>query len=284
MKSTVSRRRITVPDIVDRKKECKRITALTAYDYPFASLLDKSDLDLVLVGDSLGTVIQGKSNTLTVTLEEMIYHCRCVSEAVEYALVVGDLPFLSYQSSIEKAVESAGLLLKEGGVAAVKLEGGVPMRSTIERLVDLDIPVMGHVGLTPQSYHRMGGHKLQGRSGRKGAGSRERVIEDALAVADAGAFALVIEGVPDEVAQEITERVSIPTIGIGAGVGCDGQILVLHDALGMIPDFSPRFVKRYCQLAEVINSAVDCYCAEVRSGEFPGSEHGVREGVNNGEE
>lgn len=253
----------------------EKITALTAYDYTTACLFDRAGVDIILVGDSVATVMQGHSTTLPVTLDEMIYHCKCVTAGVKRALVVGDMPFLSYQSSIEKGVESAGRLLKEGGASAVKLEGGVYMAATIEKLVQVDIPVVGHIGLTPQSFHRMGGHKQQGRTSSSHnaevatAGSKERIIEDAIAVEEAGAFALVIEGVPAELGAEITSRVSIPTIGIGAGYGCDGQILVYSDMLGLNPDFCPSFVKQYVNLAEIITAAVKQYISEVESGVFP---------------
>ncbi len=275
--------RITVPQILARKGSGVPLCALTAYDHWMAKLLDGSGVDLILVGDSLGSVMQGLENTLAVTLDQMVYHTRCVASAVTRALVVADLPFLSYQPSIERAIESAGRLLKEGQAAAVKLEGGVAMADTIQRLSELDIPVMGHVGLTPQSFHRMGGHKLQGRTHdstttaeaaqdkRKHAriGTWERVLEDALAVAEAGAFALVIEGVPAELGAEITRRVALPTIGIGAGPDCDGQILVAHDMLGLLSQPAPRFVKQYAQLAEAITQAARCYVEEVQRGAFP---------------
>jgi 3-methyl-2-oxobutanoate hydroxymethyltransferase len=251
---------------------------LTAYDFTSAKLIDAAGVDVILVGDSLGSVIQGLETTLPVTLEEVIYHSRCVTRAARRALVVGDLPFLSYQVSIERAIESAGRLLKEGGVSAVKLEGGLAMSETIRRIVELDIPVMGHVGLTPQSFHRMGGHKVQGRQSGSSeiAGTRERVLEDALAVERAGAFACVLEGIPADLGREITAALAIPTIGIGAGADCDGQILVSTDLLGMSTEPSPKFVKRYAELAETITSAVATYAAEVRDGAFPGDEHSFR--------
>lgn len=265
--------KVTVPNLRSRKGGAQKIVALTAYDFTMAQLLDRAGVDLLLVGDSLACVVQGHPTTIPVSLDEMIYHCRCVSRAVSRALLVGDLPFLSYQASPEQAIMSAGRLLKEGGAAAVKLEGGVAMARTIERLTEIDIPVVGHVGLTPQSYHRMGGHRIQGRGPGLGAGSRQRVLEDAQAVANAGAFALVIEGIPEDLAAEITKLVSIPTIGIGAGACCDGQILVSTDALGMNPDFCPHFVKRYASLAAVIQDAVQTYAQEVQAGTFPGAEH-----------
>ena len=280
--------RLTVPSIRARKNSDKKIVALTAYDYTIARLLDRAGIDFILVGDSLGNVVQGMDTTLPVTLDEIIYHSRCVARGISRALLVGDLPFLSYQPSVSKAIESAGRLIKEGGVSAVKLEGGVHMQETIAAIVNVDIPVMGHIGLTPQSYHRMGGYRLQGKTSQQEqealdgihsqVGSYDRVIEDAIAVEKAGAFAIVIEGVPTELAQEITERLSIPTIGIGAGRECDGQILVTNDILGLDEDFCPRFVKRYAELATVITDSVDQYIDEVRGGNFPGDDHSVFDG------
>lgn len=278
--------KVTVPSILGRKNnpDSAKIVAITAYDYTFARLFDRAGIDVILVGDSVASVVQGFSNTLPVTLEEMIYHCKCVTRGVSHALLVGDLPFLSYQSSIPQAIESAGRLLKEGGAAAVKLEGGVHIAKTIERLVQLDIPVMAHVGLTPQSYHRMGGHKIQGkaRSASNAAGSFDRVLADARAVEEAGAFAVVVEGVPSELAKAITAAVSIPTIGIGAGAECDGQILVCSDLLGLNPDFAPRFVKRYADLAAEVLTAVEKYKHEVEKGVFPSAEHSVRGEISGG--
>jgi 3-methyl-2-oxobutanoate hydroxymethyltransferase len=265
--------RITVPVIRNLKIQGKKITALTAYDYAFARLVDQAGMDLILVGDSLGCVMQGLDTTLPVTLEEMIYHCRCVTRGVQRALVVGDMPFLSYQVSPEQAVMSAGRMLKEGGVAAVKLEGGVVMAPTIERLTSIDIPVMAHIGLTPQSVHRMGGYKVQGRAGGEGKGSAAQLIADARAVEAAGSFAVVLEGVPAELAAEITRQLSIPTVGIGAGVNCDGQILVLHDLLGLIERKPPRFVKQYADLHDTVIAAVQRYMHEVLAGAFPSSEY-----------
>jgi len=264
---------ITVPSVRERKHSSKKIVALTAYDYTTALLLDREDVDIILVGDSVASIVQGESNTLPVTLDDMVYHCRAVSKGVKRALVVGDLPFLSYQISPEDAIRSAGRLLKEGRVGAVKLEGGMAVADTIKRIVAVDIPVMGHVGLTPQSYHRMGGHKIQGRSHGDENGSWERILEDALQVEASGAFAIVIEGVPADLATEITKRVTIPTIGIGAGSQCDGQILVTHDMLGLGITDPPRFVKKYLQLSDQIGEAVRNYAEEVRSGAFPSAEH-----------
>lgn len=269
--------RVTVPSLLERKSnragQGAKICALTAYDFSMARLIDRAGIDIILIGDSLGTVIQGLETTIPVTLDEVIYHSRCVSRAVERALVVADMPFMTYQTSPEKALEAAGRLLKESGAAAVKLEGGLPMRDTIRRIVDVDIPVMGHVGLTPQSYHRMGGHRQQGRGhsnkDRPDAGSRERIMADARAVEEAGAFAVVLEGIPSDLAAEITAALQIPTIGIGAGPGCDGQILVVHDMLGMDSEFSPSFVKKYADLASVITGAAQQYIEEVQSSAFP---------------
>lgn len=270
------RKKITVPEIAARKGQPSKITALTAYDFTFARLIDEAGVDIILVGDSLAGVIQGHSNTLPATIDEVVYHTKCVARGVKNSLVVADLPFLSYQVSREKAIESAGRLLKEGGAAAVKLEGGIHMAETINAIVNVDIPVMGHVGLTPQSYHRMGGHKVQGRGANNEttkAGTYKRVIMDAQAVESAGAFAVVIECVPAELAAEITAAVNIPTIGIGAGKDCDGQILVMHDLLGLEDRRKPKFVKHYLELAGMIKSAVGSYVEEVNSGQYPAPEH-----------
>jgi 3-methyl-2-oxobutanoate hydroxymethyltransferase len=244
---------------------------LTAYDFPFARLFDQAGIDVLLVGDSLGNTVQGQATTLPVTLDEMIYHSRLVSRAAERALVVGDMPFGSYQASPEDAVRSAIRLVKEGGVGAVKLEGGVAARAAIERIVAAEIPVMGHVGLTPQSLHRMGGYRVQGR----GEAGRQRVLADARAVEVAGAFAVVLEGMPAELAREITATLAIPTIGIGAGVDCDGQVLVLHDLLGL-SDWTPSFAKQYAGLGALASQAARAFAEEVAERKFPGPEHAYR--------
>ncbi len=259
---------ITVPGLFARKTSGPKIAAMTAYDYVFARILDEAGIDVILVGDSLGTVLQGHDNTLSVTLDEMVYHTRCVTRGVSRALVVADMPFMTYQISPEQALASAGRLLKEANAAAVKLEGGEHMEASISRLVKVDIPVMGHIGLTPQSYHRMGGHRQQGRRSDSDqpflhAGTREQIIKDAKAVENAGAFCMVIEGVPADLAEEITRSVSIPTIGIGAGENCDGQILVSYDALGLTPN-PPKFVKPYAGLAVTAGKAVADFIDEVR--------------------
>ncbi len=264
--------KVTVPSVLSAKGE-RKLTMLTAYDYTFARLADAAGVDMLLVGDSLGMVVQGADNTLAVTMDEMVYHTRLVCRGRERALVVGDMPFLSYQVSPTDAVMNAGRFIKEAGCEAVKLEGGVHMAETIDRLVSIDIPVVGHIGLTPQSVHRMGGHKVQGKRAGDAPGSRARLLKDAKAVEQAGAFALVIEGVPADLATEITDTVSIPTIGIGAGVGCDGQVLVMHDVLGLEQRFSPRFAKRYGELGAAAVSAMSAFVCEVREQSFPTPAH-----------
>lgn len=264
--------KITVPHVTQRKAAAERLTMVTAYDWTFARLLDEAGVDMLLVGDSLGMVVQGLENTLPVTLDEMIYHTRLVARGRRRALVVGDLPFGSYQTSPAQAVDSAVRLVKEGGAEAVKLEGGLAMAETIEAIASRDIPVMGHVGLTPQSVHRMGGHKVQGRKHGSAPGGRARVLSDARAVEAAGAFAVVLEGIPLDLAAEITGELSIPTIGIGAGVHCDGQVLVLHDLLGL-SERAPRFAKQYADVGRTVIEAVGAYVREVRGGIFPTDEH-----------
>ncbi|MBI4518178.1 MAG: 3-methyl-2-oxobutanoate hydroxymethyltransferase [Deltaproteobacteria bacterium] len=266
-------RKVTVPDLIRRKGGGEPIVAITAYDFPFTRIVDSAGIDLILVGDSLGMVVQGLDTTLPVTMDEMVYHCRMVTRARPRALVVGDLPFGSYQVSTAKAVANAGRLIKAGGVEAVKLEGGVAVADTIAAIAAVDIPVMGHIGLTPQSVHRMGGHKVQGRARGSKPGQRERVIADALAVEEAGVFAVVLEGIPRDLAAELTERLTVPTVGIGAGPDCDGQILVLHDVLGLSDRLSPRFAKRYAELWHVASEAVRAYVEDVRSGVFPSDRH-----------
>lgn len=261
--------RMTVPAIRAMKANGERITMVTAYDATFARMLDEGGADILLVGDSLGMVIQGLDSTLPVTTDEMIYHCRAVSRGARRAHIVGDMPFMSYQGTPEDALHNAGRFLKEGAAHAVKLEGGEEMAPTIERLVAVGIPVMGHVGLTPQSVHAMGGFRVQGRT----QDQAERVLRDAHAVANAGAYAVVLEGIPTDLAARITNELSIPTIGIGAGPDCDGQVLVSYDLLGLTPDLRPRFVKRYAEWYGSGIEAVRQYCEDVRSGAFPTNEH-----------
>jgi 3-methyl-2-oxobutanoate hydroxymethyltransferase len=245
-----------------------KLVCVTAYDYSFAKLID-SEVDIVLVGDSLGMVFQGNENTLSVTLEEMIYHTKAVSKGITQSHLCVDMPFMSYQISHKEALRNAGRLLAEGKAHSVKLEGGVTMARTVETITQAGIPVLGHIGLTPQSVHQMGGYKLQGKTQI----ARESLIQDALAIEDSGAFALVLEGIPAELAQIITEKVKIPTIGIGAGPHCDGQVLVIHDLLGLNTDFKPRFVKQYAQMSELIKNAVSEFGKEVRSTQFPTQDH-----------
>jgi 3-methyl-2-oxobutanoate hydroxymethyltransferase len=264
--------KVTVPSLAQRTASGEKLVMVTAYDATFAALADDAGVDLILVGDSLGMVVQGVENTLPVTLDEMTYHTRLVSRGASRALVIGDLPFGAYQVSPEQGVASSIRLVKEGRAAAVKLEGGVPMADTIEAITRVDIPVMGHIGLTPQSFHRMGGHRVQGRSPGAHAGGRERLLADAKAVEQAGAFALVVEGVPRSLAAELTQTLSIPTIGIGAGPECDGQVLVLHDVLGLSPNLF-KFAKAYANLRADAVDALERYAHEVRTGAFPDDDH-----------
>ena len=257
--------RVTIHTLRHMKERGEKIAMLTAYDATFARLLDDSGADVLLVGDSLGMVVQGNDTTLPVTLEEMAYHCRAVVRGTSRAHVVGDMPFMTYQASIEQGMINAGRLIKEGGCHSVKLEGGAVHAELVRRLVASGIPVMGHIGLTPQSFHQLGGFKVQGRE----AGGRERLLADARALEEAGVYAIVLEAIPADIAREITETVSVPTIGIGAGVACDGQVLVSYDMLGMDETFKPRFVRRFATLGATIKSAVAQYVSEVRGGSFP---------------
>jgi len=245
-----------------------RITALTAYDFLTAQLLDRAGIDLLLVGDSLANVVLGHQTTLPVTLDEMLHHARAVARGAARALTVADMPFLSYQTGLDDAVRNAGRFLKEGGVEGVKLEGAGPILAVVERLVETGIPVLGHLGYTPQSVHRFGSNIVQAKTAAQAA----ELLQDAIALEGAGAFAVVLECIPAEVARSITERLTVPTIGIGAGPFCDGQILVLHDMLGLTPS-SPRFVRRYAELGDAISAAAAAYIREVREGAFPAAEH-----------
>jgi 3-methyl-2-oxobutanoate hydroxymethyltransferase len=261
--------RITITDLFKKKAEGQKITMLTAYDYPFAQIVDEAGIDAILVGDSLAMVVQGLDNTLPVTMDGMLYHTTMVSRAAKNAMVIGDMPFLSYQTSMEEAVRNAGLFLKEGGAQAVKLEGGARVIEQIRAITKYDIPVMAHIGLTPQSIHKMGGYKVQG----KDEDEAEILIQDAHAVEDAGAFSVVLEAIPSELAKKITSELRIPTIGIGAGPHCDGQVLVLHDILGLFERFTPKFVKRYTNLKDEALRAVKSYKEEVEKGIFPSKEY-----------
>ena len=250
------------------RKGGDKIAVVTAYDVVFARLADEAGLDVILVGDSLGMVVQGESTTLPVTLDEMVYHSRIVSRGVRRAHLVADLPFMSYQASVEDGLRAAGRLIKEGRAEAVKLEGGVAVAELVRRLVAAGIPVMGHVGMTPQSVHQFGGFKLQGRTDEQ----RARILEDARAIADAGAYAIVVETVPKALAAEVTKAVSAVTIGIGAGGACDGQVLVMHDLLGLEPanvEHRPRFVRRYAAMGQAVGAAFKAYADDVRAGRFP---------------
>ena len=256
---------VRVPDLVERAARGERLAMLTAYDATMARLLDRAGVDMILVGDSVGMVVMGYANTIPVTLEAMVHHTAAVARGVRRALVVADMPFLSYQTGVAEAVRNAGRLIQEGGAAAVKLEGGRAVAEVVARLVEAGIPVMGHVGLTPQSIHKIGGFRRMGKSPEEA----EEILEDALALERAGAFAVVLESIPAEAARVITERLSIPTIGIGAGPHCNGQVLVSYDALGLCEELAPPFAKQYARLGEFITEAAKEYIEEVRSRRFP---------------
>ena len=260
---------ITTRTLLEMKEKGERIVALTCYDALFARLLDASGIDILLVGDSLNQVLAGAASTLSATLEQMIYHTTIVRRGAERAMVICDMPFLTYQITPEDALRNCGRVMKETGCQAVKIEGGQPLAPTVRRLVDVGIPVMGHLGLTPQSVHALGGYRVQGRDDA----TAERLKADARALEDAGAFAVVLELVPAALASQITKTLTIPTIGIGAGPACDGQVLVLHDMLGLNDQFSAKFVKKYAALAEDVREAARLFAAEVREGRYPGPEH-----------
>jgi 3-methyl-2-oxobutanoate hydroxymethyltransferase len=262
------KRSISVKDITDMKGK-QRIVMVTSYDSTMTKIIDSTDVDIILVGDSAGMVMAGADNTLGVTIDQMIYHTTCVTRTKPKAFVVGDMPFLSYQVSVAEAVRNAGRFLQEAGAQAVKLEGGKRVIEQVKAIVNADIPVMGHLGLTPQSVHAFGGYKVQGR----GEEAAKLLKENALALQDAGVFSMVLECVPASVAKEVTEALEVPTIGIGAGPHCDGQVLVIQDLLGMSKEFKPKFVKRYAMLFDTIKEAVDTYSSEVREGTFPDEEH-----------
>ncbi len=265
------RKKVTVRTLRAKKRRGEPITMLTAYDYPSAVAVDRAGVDVILVGDSLGMVVLGYDTTLPVTMDDMIHHCKAVARGAHYPLLVGDMPFMSYQVSVEEAVRNAGRFLQEGGMDAVKLEGGRERIETIRAIVSAGIPVMGHIGLTPQSVNQLGGFRAQGKT----AAAAKRLLDDALALQDAGVFSIVLESVPGKLAALISEKLDVPTIGIGAGVGCDGQVLVFHDLLGLFDRFTPRFVKQYAQLHEVIDSALREYVDDVLNRRFPAAEHTV---------
>lgn len=260
---------VTVASLLEMKRKREKIAVLTAYDYSFARTLDRAGVDIILVGDSLGMVIQGARTTLPVSLDDMVYHGRCVARGCERALLMVDMPFMSYQASREQALLSAGRLMQEGGAHIVKLEGGAPMVDTIAFMVARGVPVCAHIGLTPQSVHQLGGYRVQGR----GDAAAAQLRDDARALQQAGASALLLEAVPAALAQAISQDLTIPTIGIGAGVHCDAQVLVLQDLLGLYTDFSPKFAKNFLAGVDGIEAAVRAYVAAVRAGEFPGPEH-----------
>jgi len=261
-------RKTTVLDVGAMKAEGRRIVMITAYDALFSRIFDETGVDVILVGDSLGQVVLGHADTLNVTMEDMIRHTAAAARGRTRSLLVADMPFLSYQTGLRDAIRNAGRLL-QAGAEAVKLEGGRSMEAVIRAIVACDIPVMGHIGLTPQSVHRMGGYRVQGKTDAQ----RERLLDDAAAVQEAGAFSVVLEGIPSELAAEITRRLSIPTIGIGAGAGCDGQVLVMQDLLGLFDEFRPKFVRRFGELRKPVADAVAAYAAAVRDGSFPDAEH-----------
>ncbi|MCX5824508.1 MAG: 3-methyl-2-oxobutanoate hydroxymethyltransferase [Deltaproteobacteria bacterium] len=265
----MERKKITPQDILAKKQQGKKIVRIVCYDYPMALLADQAEVDSILVGDSVGMVMMGMTNTLPVTMEEMIYHCRAVMRAVKYALVIGDLPFLSYQTSIRDAIYNAGLLMKEGGVDAIKLEGGKEFAPMVKAIVDAGIPVVGHIGLTPQTISKLGGYKVQGTD----VAAARKLIEDALALESAGIFMLTMECVPDRLAEFICKKLAIPATGIGSGLFTDGQTLNLYDLLGLFERFTPKFVKKYANLSGDILEALKKYKEDVEQGIFPGAEH-----------
>ena len=264
--------RKTTADIKKMKASGEKITVLTAYDYAMSSILDECNIDIILVGDSLGNVVLGYDTTLPVTMEDMLHHTKAVSRGVRNALIVADMPFLSYQVSEHKAINNAGRFLKEANAQAVKLEGGREFAEVVRKMTSSGIPVMAHLGLTPQSIHQIGGYKVQG----KNEDAASRIIEDAKILEQAGAFSVVLECIPEGLASEVTKSVSIPTIGIGAGINCDGQVLVINDLLGMNEKFTPKFVKKFANLNLEIKKAVKNYIGEVKNGNFPDSEHSFK--------
>ncbi len=268
---STARQKVTTRTFMLKKKRGQPITMLTAYDYPTALAVDKAGIDSILVGDSLGMVVLGYENTLPVTMEDMLHHCRAVARGASAPLLVGDMPFMSYQSSVNKAVENAGRFLQEAGMDAVKLEGGRERADAVQAIAGAGIPVMGHIGLTPQSVHAFGGFRAQGKT----ASAAKRLIEDAHILQEAGAFSIVLEAVPAQLAQLISEQLAIPTIGIGAGVGCDGQVLVTHDLIGQFDRFVPSFVRQYAQMHQIVLEAMQSYAQDVENKQFPAEEHSI---------
>ena len=265
----MAKQKVTIPQLKDWKEQGKKIRMVTAYDYPTALLVDRSEIEMILVGDSLGMVVLGYGGTVPVSMDEMVHHIKPVVRGAKNTLIVGDMPFMSYNVSLEKAVENAGRLMKEGGADCVKLEGGLAMAPVVRKIVEAGIPVMAHIGLTPQTASQLGGFKVQG----KDETAALRMLEEAQALETAGAFSIVLEAIPAPLAKLITAKLSMPTIGIGAGVHCDGQVLVLHDMIGLFDRFTPKFVKKYANVSEEIMTALNTYAKEVEAGEFPGPEH-----------
>lgn len=261
--------KVTVPEIRARKGAGEKITMLTAYDYPWALMVDRAGIDMILVGDSLGMVVLGYPDTVSVSMDEMVHHLKAVTRAAQRALVVGDMPFGAYNVSVEKAIENANRLMKEGRADAVKLEGGCQMAGTVAAIVKAGIPVQGHIGLTPQTASALGGFKVQGKS----AEAARSLIADAQSLTDAGCFSIVLEAIPAPIAKLITEAIDIPTIGIGAGGECDGQVLVTHDMVGLFDRFTPKFVKQYARISETVSEAIKTYKADVQAGRFPEARH-----------
>jgi len=266
-----ARKKVTTLTFRQKKERREPITMLTAYDYPTAMAMDKAGVDSILVGDSLGMVVLGYDNTLPVTMEEMLHHCRAVSRGAKTALLVGDMPFMSYQVSVEEATRNAGRFLQQGSMDAVKLEGGRERADAIRSITGAGIPVMGHLGLTPQSVHQLGGFRTQGKT----AIAAKRLLEDAMILEEAGCFSIVLESVPARLAELISNRISIPTIGIGAGAGCDGQVLVTHDLLGLFDRFTPKFVRKYADFHSEMQRAFADYIEDVETKRFPAQEHTV---------
>ena len=266
----MERKKIAIPDLMVKKRAGEKITMLTAYDFSMASFIDQAGMDMILVGDSLGMVVLGYDSTVPVTMEEMLHHCRAVRRGVRYAFLVGDMPFMSYNTSREETIRNAGRFLKETGCDAVKLEGGLEVADTVRAIVEAGIPVMAHIGLTPQTVSKLGGFRVQG----KDRVAARRLLDSARALETAGAFSVVMECIPDKLAGLITRSLGIPTIGIGAGPECDGQVLVTNDLLGLYEKFLPKFVKQYIQLFPRIREALQAYAREVKEGVFPGPEHG----------
>jgi 3-methyl-2-oxobutanoate hydroxymethyltransferase len=265
----MERKKITPVDVQAMKKQGKKITMLTAYDYPTALLEDRAGIDIILVGDSVAMTVLGYENTLPVTMDEMIHHTKAVVRGAKHPLIIGDMPFMSYNTSEREAIFNAGRFMKEGGADAIKLEGGASVKEIVRAIVKGGIPVMGHIGLTPQTISMLGGFKVQG----KDAQGAQKIIDDALSLEEAGAFSVLLEAVPAPIAKMVTERLTVPTIGIGAGIHCDGQVLVVHDMLGFFDRFTPKFAKKYVNLSELILKALESYRDEVLKGEFPTDQH-----------